>query len=615
MSVQNSLVSFYGTLVKSVYRDIAECYTVATSVQKVEIDLIDRRLDKEGLSFLTKTLPAFGKAIDTALSTGRALSVPAFKKRKDSQLPRFLGWLLEHVFCNDGVEHNSLFMALPGTEIDACVALRHLRNFLYILYKLEIPHDENDENRVLSEFVQTDAALVESDEAIRSSSMVRRAGIFCASVFGTLDPLDVSPRHGPGAVATGEKTVEKAKFARIYSKLEQVYPFTEYFCYNMSHVVDCYQEFDSLELLDEATAKVVLVPKDSRGPRLISCEPLEIQWIQQGLGRRMVSRLENHPLTSGHVNFTCQDVNRSLALSGSTDGQWVTLDMKEASDRVSLTLVECVFSRCPELLSAMIACRSSRTQLPCGTIVDLKKFAPMGSCLCFPVESFCFYALIVSALMETLGYSRRKALERVYVYGDDIIMRVEDYDVALQHLPSVGLKFNLLKCCTHGFFRESCGMDAYRGVCVTPVRVRTVWCHHRKAPEVLTSYVALRNALYGIGYYRSAQFIKAQIKRVYGRLPWTQKFDIAPNGAWIATSSAPAYATESVGKATNLKFKKRLNRYFRIEVKTYYSEPVKARSTDSWWELLRRHSAGFPMGGGAYALPRRNRLKRGFREV
>jgi hypothetical protein len=608
-------IPFYRDLLVNLYRDIAERYFVASRTQSIEIAMLSRRLDAEGFSFLTKTLPSFGKSIDIALSTGCVLSTPAFEKRRGSKVPKFLGWLIERIFAYDGTE-------LPNGDP---VALKHLRQFVFLLYKLKIPYESSLQKRVLDSFVQTDMSLSDFDNACQVDPIVSKAAEIISSVLGTVDPHDVLPRHGPGAVATGETTVEKGNFSRIYSKLEQEYPFTEYFCYNMSHVCDSLRELESLELVDRATAKVVLVPKDSRGPRLISCEPLEIQWIQQGLGPVIERHINGHRLTGGYVNFTDQSINQDLALSGSRDGQWVTLDMKDASDRVSNVLVTSLFRHTPTLLAAMQACRSEATRLPDGRVVELKKFAPMGSRLCFPIEALCFYSLILSTLHIHAHKPMRSLLGSVYVYGDDIIMRKEDYLLALQHLPRFGLMFNPSKCCVSGFFRESCGVDAYKGVNVTPTRLSTTWCSTKKKPDVLSSFVALRNALQGLEYARSAAYIETALLSVYGIIPFTDKYRRSLNGAYVTEAGGPAFASDRMpARILNreIGIQTRVNSYLNVEVYSWTSNPKKVKGLgDSWNELLRRQSdAGYvsELGldiytgrcGGFYTLVRRNCLKR-----
>ena len=529
-------VEFYSTVLTSALLDLADMYNVPKQESQRDIEEIRCRVDNEGMPFLTVSLPKLGKALDRALSCeGTMLEIHGFQKKPGSVLPKFLGWYWSRVFDDTGRE-------LP----DSCpLSVKALRQLVYLLYKLEIPPSKQACDKVAREFVEVDSMLPRPEDSEFSHlpketlAWLTSARAIATMVMRDFDPHDVKPRHGPGAVATGEKNHKKHCFKRIYSSIEREYPFTEYFMLGMSHVADRYPEMQrSLKALENGTAKVVLVPKDSRGPRLISCEPLEYQWIQQGLGNAIRDHVETRGnIAFGQVNFTDQGVNRKLALLGSQGLPWVTLDMKEASDRVSVALVKYLFGARTDVLNCLLATRTTATKLPSGDVHVMNKFAPMGSNLCFPIESIVFYVLAVAAIVHkqefpmhnrckaahasrTFLSSVREASRHVYVYGDDIVCRTEDYQVLLSALPIVGLLFNKDKCCTHGSFRESCGMDAFKGVQVQPLRLKKLWSVHRKQ-DALTyaSYVAFSNAAYVRGYHRVADFISQHVERDLGALP------------------------------------------------------------------------------------------------
>jgi len=596
-------------MVVALYRDIALCYGVSSKLQKVEIQKIEFRFSREGISFLTKCFPRFGKAVDTALSKGTALSVVGLTKSPNSVIPKLFGWLLSKVFNSSGFELDQ-----PDP-----IALKHFRQLVYLLYKLEMPYEDKETEKVINAFIQTEEDLGQVPEAEFSSDWISQARDFVTRAVCSLDPQRITPKHGPGSVATGECVLEKSNFKRIYSSIEAVYPFMGWYRFNASHIAASYVE-DQRDLKEIPTplAKVVLVPKDSRGPRLISCEPLEVQWIQQGLGVAFQQHLEASHWTRGHVNFTCQLTNRRLALEGSRTGRWVTLDMKEASDRVSTELVKRLFNGHPLLLEALLATRSSHTVLPDGRIIEMKKFAPMGSSLCFPVESLVFYALAVSAIKQT-GKSWREARKCVYVYGDDLIVDREVYPVLLQLFPRVGLMFNDGKCCVARSFRESCGCDAYEGIDITPVKIKTIWSHRRtNDPKCLMSYVALYNAMYGLGHFQLAEYVQSLLTERYGEIPYTNRYEVAGNGSYVSTSHGAAYVCHEPAKQKNSpKIWKRFNRHLHVlEFSTYESVPKKVKTKyDGYSEWLRRLSTQYGSFGGVYALVRRNRLKRTWARV
>ncbi len=599
MEPNNSSVVFYTTLLETIYADITKCFCISDTESARDLEEIRTRVAKEGLSFLTKTLPSYGKHVDTCLSSGMKLQIPGLQKKPGTQIPKLFGCLLSNIFDDAGVER----------PVVSAAALAAYRQLVYYVYKLKYEPTTPQIDKICKAFVQTDQGLgcnKPNNLDFVAERVLRTARVFITRVLGGLCHRDIIPRHGPGAVATGEKFPGKMNFSRLYSTLEAVYPFTEYFCLNINHVEEELHLLSGLETLEHGTAKVVLVPKDSRGPRLISCEPLEYQWIQQGLSRAIVARLESHRLTKGHVNFTCQEVNRDLAMRGSRGEPWVTLDMKDASDRVSLWLVKELFQG-TALLEGLLASRTTHTRLPDNTVLQMNKFAPMGSALCFPVESLIFYALAVGALVVQKGYSWRKALSRVYVYGDDIIMRGEDYATACQLLPEYGLMFNSSKCCTAGFFRESCGCDAYRGVDVTPIKLRSVWTRRLTDPGTIASYVAYSNAFWKRGYYRTAEYLEKYVKAAFGRLPYIPH----ENVGYLGFLRSGVYDRRENQK---LGFRFRFNRDLqRDEIfSPYIGSVIKSYRFSDRREMFRRLlSPNSHTEPGKYAVPHRSCLKRG----
>lgn len=632
MGIHNSLFKFYLELYCSLLRDIANRHSdyIDCSGFDQDMKVILDRCRQEGISFLTKTLPSLGKALDKALATDTQFSHPAFACRFVSgtnkfrtNIPLFMGSLFELVFSPDGMprygfeNHEDLGPSdYAGATPEAILAVKSLRQVCYLLYKLKLPSTNEQERNVLDSFGRTDSNLLPAFEAgqgrsdVQAITQIARGLILRATC--SFDPYAINPRHGPGVVATGEKPWNKMLFKRYYSKIDEVYPYSDYFFYSASHLVD---ELSSLEQLEDTplgVAKVVLVPKDSRGPRLISCEPLEFQWMQQGLARALVKHIESHPLTRGHVNFTSQEVNRELALLGSSSGQYVTLDMKEASDRVSCKLVESLFGN--PLLKCLMALRTDATRMPDGRIVHLNKFAPMGSALCFPVEALCFWALIVAIIhREHNEGSIFDAAREVFVYGDDIIVRREVYASVLQYLPEFALMANEDKCCTEGLFRESCGCDAYAGVDVTPLKVRTVWSSNRAS--VLSSYTSYQAWCVENGYDTVATYIENEVEARFERLPLSASRDVGFLHWYAPDRDAYKYNRKY--------FRTRFNRF--LHTYEIYGLGVRAAhkvcGAHNWCSLLEFHSRqpdDYGLEGelpGTYAVPHRSYLKRGWSKL
>lgn len=502
------------------------------------------RYASEGIGFLTKTLPAIGKALQRALAGGVPLTAESLRQRPfgRSKLPRLLGELLSEILDDDGY---------PKGNPDS-VLVRSLFDITFVFYKYEIKYSQESEQKVINQFERTESDLFNVERRLETMEHDLRREIFhsrrgrasllptgalrrcqfaqchnCAfaqrdevcvlrgarqqiqNLFMAFDPTDIHPRHGPGAVSTMEQLWEKYLWTNVARRITEAYPFDAYFCASLGQVCDRYRAFSALGS-NESSARVLLVPKDSRGPRLISCEPVDFQWIQQGLGKAITELVESHPLTRGRVNFTNQEINQKLALSASATGEYVTLDLKEASDRNSLTLVRLLF---PDgLIPYLEACRSLTTVLPDGRMIKLRKFAPMGSCLCFPIMAISIWAIL------TAGTPDRDVRKNIYVYGDDVIVPTAYAERAIELLELFGFVVNRDKSCIKGLYRESCGMDAYNGACVTPIRIRTPWSSSRSASSY-ASWMAYANSYYTRRYMSTYNYIVSHLGVLYKELP------------------------------------------------------------------------------------------------
>jgi len=537
---------FYTDLLIQILWDTADHLGLQSSVFNRDIASLRRRVNNEGVAYLTDKLPSLGKALDKALSQETKLRIPdAFKRLQygSTEIPVFLSLLWKLIFKvngeikvddNDGADKR-LYTRLKVNEALALnpdvyfitVAVRAIRQVCYLAYKLEYKYTDEKVEQVLQNFIDVESVLPQEEDVIdlspRAYRALKNANLLVACVLKDLNPWDITPRHGPGAVASGEKQWEKMNFSHYFAELDAVYPYTDYLFYNYNHLHDELEKLENMCDQKQATAKVTLVPKDSRGPRLISMEPLEIQWIQQGLSRNIIREIEdNSDITRGYVNFSNQCINRDLALTSSFSQEFITLDMKEASDRVSIWLVRNLFP--PPLFECLKACRSEYTQLPSGHCLRLKKFAPMGSACCFPVEALIFWALAVGSTVDILQVRDLNHLPDVYVYGDDIICRKADYERFKPVFEELFLQFNEDKCCVGRFFRESCGMDAFMGKDVTPLKLHTLW-DEALSPQALLSYVSYVNHLRRVDrdYTHAADFVQRMIFEQFGPLPITDE--------------------------------------------------------------------------------------------
>lgn len=486
------------------------------------VQTLRRRLDHEGFSFLTKTLPLLGKSLEDGLRSGKYVCPSNFHRWKNSSaLPALLGLQFRNVFTIDG-------RLLDDVSVFDVWVIRQVCNFAY---KAKLPRKEEDDQRVVDNFVSTEAHLRQMRFETKEYLVIKTlASNLISQVFDDFQAFRINPKHGPGVTSNvGQNQKDSARLSpnlgvyrvwgsQFFANLDDSYSRLERYPCNNHHTL----------FTESVSAKVILVPKDSRGPRLISCEPVEHQFIQQGIARYMVDSLEANYLSSGHVNFTDQTVNRRLALEGSVDGSFATLDLKDASDRVHLQVVDDFFSGCPELLASLHLSRSRKTQLPDGTLLELQKFAPMGSACCFPVLSTVAWSTAIAGIMLN-GISLDDALSSVYVYGDDIICRTEHSTFVVHALECVGLAVNINKSFSSGSFRESCGCDAFRGNDVTPVRLRVgplqdTDINGDGVPAHLVSFTMTANLLFKSGFFRASEKLYSQVERLLGPLPYGDDF-------------------------------------------------------------------------------------------
>jgi len=440
------------------WENLARNRRYETFVLDADIKTVRERVEHEGVTFLTTALPSIGKALDSYHSTNEWKYDHGHFRTDDQGIPNFLGIAIRR--------------ALGGNSL----AVDCVRQLSYIFYKLELEFDDRTVADFLDQFVKTDAEIpltFASSDSYRESILTFMRQMLQV-ILCNEDPKDIRPKHGSGATACKTAQWDKYHQLRYYPKLDYEFPYSDYFFYNFNHLID---EFELLEKSDDSIprARVVLVPKDSRGPRIISCEPAELQYIQQGLMRKLYRIIEGHKLTSGQINFTDQTVNRVLARVASQRGDYATIDLKDASDRVSLEVIRSVFP--PRWVDCLEACRSEETLLPDGRIVKLNKFAPMGSACCFPVEALVFWTCAQAAIHMQLASELRMRIrprihQLVYVYGDDIITPASTYSSVVRGLSSIGLVVNEQKSYHTGPFRESCGGDYHNAYDVTPVRVR-----------------------------------------------------------------------------------------------------------------------------------------------
>lgn len=403
---------------------------------------------------------------------------------------------------------------------------RYLRQVLLFCYKAEHKTTHEKLHDATSNFVACADSTRMWDPTFLGETPRRVLNLARAHIRNLLRGTDwrnIVPSHGPGAVTDYVPHRGKGWWTQWFSTIEYLYPYHEFFGVSRQF----YQELAPPRISDEIIAALTAVPKDSRGPRLICVHPQESIWIQQGLRRKLEDQIESyrgnpraHNLSPrDHVNFNDQSINGGLALNGSTTGYWATLDLKEASDRVPDILVQELLG--PDHYKWFGCCRASQITLSRihsalrgspfeGSLpdsVDCSMYAPMGNATTFPIESLVFWALCVST-MQIVGADRPYDC---YVFGDDIIVPSQDAQAVMDSLEDFNLLVNRDKSFFRGSFRESCGVDAFSGVDVTPLRWKS--SYDIQSAEGLQSACLLAMNLRVAGYWTASVTLYTEIRK------------------------------------------------------------------------------------------------------
>lgn len=429
-----------------------------------DVNYVLRRLQQEGPSFVTKILPKFSAYALRSCDRGRPLSILESGLTHftwSGRAPRFMRGLL--------------FEAIDGSS----VALWKIRQFCDYMYKLGFGFTKEELSSAETKYVAT-------DEELKGSSIpwdvTEETRILFENLFPRLSRSSVEDifsqrtRFGPGSFCNSKwhvKSVSAPNYS-VYKKLpsdliglcpNHLRAFSGYFkAFQTSKECIVTPESDRY-------AELQFVPKDSRGPRVISMEPPLLLKAQMAYQDYVSSALEIE--SNFRINFRSQRINQEICRKSSIDRQNATIDLKEASDRVNDVGVKRVYRNSSGLLFFAVNARSTHVRLPSGRKIRLRKFANMGSGLCFPTLALMVY---LRAVIGVHRYYRSTPISEcakmVYVYGDDLCVPRAAVESVYESLEQFDLKVNSDKSYSLGYFRESCGADYYHGQSVTPTRLR-----------------------------------------------------------------------------------------------------------------------------------------------
>lgn len=479
-----------------------------------DVQTLRERSRYEGQSFITITLPQFCSDFEKSLDQGFVVSDSFCGFRKRRGLPLFLGGFLRRIFSDDGC-------LLTDPDVDSIQAIRQLT---LMFGKILVRCSPKRELAALHRFLECEQDVRRTDKAMASadlSAFGRVGRLLCSGLFTLVDSRiyegRVVPRHGPGVTADGLTANRKYSQIEWTQRLEEIFPALEFLLPSVRY----WTELSGIDILEpgaERPVRVVLVPKTLKTPRVIAIEPTAMQYSQQGLLELLRDGMDSDPMLSRFVSLGDQTPNQRMALRGSLCRDLSTLDLSEASDRVSNQLVRELTRFHPWLSRALDATRSRKADV-LGKTIRLAKYASMGSATCFPIETLVFLTCVFVGIERQLKRPLRlRDLTdfdgSVRVYGDDIVVPATMTSSVISSLETYGFVVNSRKSFWTGKFRESCGKEYYDGNDVSIVRVRKFLPSSRRHVQELVSTVALRNNFFLAGMWETAKHLDGIIGKL-----------------------------------------------------------------------------------------------------
>jgi len=417
--------------------------------------------------------------------------------------------------------------------------LRTLRQICLFTYKSKSNEvTKEQEDKAVSGFRERNLACRSlsvahyRQKALSASDMglvLDLARLLAGMVADKCDFRNIRPSHGPGAVSDAKRGYNKwVKLDSATTRLcDKWYPVSDWFV----PTPDLFEHKSAR--YTQSVCKLAIVPKDKRGPRIICTQPVGLMWIQQGQLRSLNKAIESSAILKANrlingepalaIKFDDQMQNGSLALESSRTREFATIDLKDASDLVSWGLVRYLFNK--SVVGFLAASRAMHVRLPNKDIERLHMYAPMGSAMCFPIESLVFWCVAAAATYVQRGVTNRYLMggaatkflcsnpSEVFVFGDDVLVRRESCKFVCECFEYLGFKPNYNKTFAEGFYRESCGVDAYLGERLDIARLQ---CPTLTSMSEVYANIDLANRARRLGLSNLADYLEAHIESYLG---------------------------------------------------------------------------------------------------
>jgi hypothetical protein len=361
------------------------------------------------------------------------------------------------------------------------------------------------------DFYYTQRQLLAADLSFWISRMER----YISNVLGPFDRfLDELPslvRVTPGATAQQSR---RNSLPQLKMRLKL---FSTRGAKNYLSALYRYHGFNAPKVTETTTNRVELVPKNWKTSRTIACEPegnLPLQLAFDSYAKRRLRRFG--------IDLSNQEANRKAARKGSIDGSLATIDFSAASDTISFNAVAWLIPW--DWFAYLCRVRSPQYRGVFGN-GTYAKFSSMGNGSTFTIETLLFAAACYAV-----------GSKQFLVYGDDVIIESELVENYTRLTRFLGFTINSDKSFATGPFRESCGLDVYNGIEITPVYIRNL--DSRKAVK---NHLINTMASIALPDGRLAEYLLALIKE--WKLHCTPYQENTFSGVWIDPEKARALGT------------------------------------------------------------------------
>ncbi len=360
-----------------------------------------------------------------------------------------------------------------GLETHGDVAKYRLATLQATLFRkfLGTPGDEHAKHvQALERFSATNERIKKFNSTFQPSELTRYMADDLAFVFQSEDPLSLNICANLGKCGPGASFGHKGD-ADFFTKM-----FDGALTHTSEALMRHYRHTISDRWLSAETirsqrhpairvdgSKITTVPKDDSKRRTICTEPVLNMFYQLGAKKRLEQLLKRHH----NIDVANQqEHNRRMASLGSLTGKFATIDLSDASDSISTSLVKCVLPT--QVFDVLNLLRADKARVG-SEWVPLHMFSTMGNGFTFVLMTFLFSALVRSTYR--INGIHPKANVNYAVFGDDIIVLGDMYPHILRALDDLGFIPNQDKSFHVGPFRESCGGDYFHGH-----DVRGVYC-------------------------------------------------------------------------------------------------------------------------------------------